>query len=97
MKCVENGKCDILSGVCVAGKLSTVGAQRCHPDPGSSCTVSHGGRQQWWVCLHPPVEGLRCRWKIFLGQGVSINITVFVVASKITTKKSELLKTDFKN
>lgn len=98
MKWVENGKCDILSGEGKKKKLSTVGAQRCQQDPGRRSTVSHGGRRQWRVCLHPPVEGLRCHWKTFLGQGVSINIIVFVVVSKNWTKKSELkltLKIDF--
>lgn len=88
MKCVENGKCNTPS----EKKPSTGGAQRCQLDPGSSCTVSCGGRQQWRVCLHPPAQGLHCHWKTFLGQGVSVNITVFVVVSKIK-RKSESLKT----
>lgn len=58
--------------------------------------VSYVGRQQWWVCLHPSMEGLRCHWKKFLGQGVRVNIIVFVVVLKIRSKKSELFKTDFK-
>lgn len=56
----------------------------------------HVGRQQWWVCLHPPMEGLRCHQKTFR-PGSKCKHDFFVVVLKTRTKKSELLKADFKN